>query len=279
MQFFLTAGLVTWSFAIGSLTRRIDLGKVLGREIYWWKAAAAGLLIVCGLLGLQLARQTLASKTNYEAYAVAWDDFNRLLQSARSQGLARISVPPLPNASELEDVGPDPNNWVNQCVSLYAGLVVVANPPRPAPAPAELQRRIPLDGRIADVARVEGYTLDKDRLRAGETLRVTIYWRPEAITTRPYTVFVHLYDPGSGSIAQVDTYPAQGAYPTTLWVYDHVFADTYQLTVPPQFTSARQAEIVVGLYDLQTLLRLPVAGADAQADESWVRFGNIRLNQ
>ena len=185
---------------------------------------------------------------------------------------------PLVNVSQLEEAGADPNNWVNQCLSRYVAMVVVANPPRPAPTLGELQHSIGLDGQIGDVAQVEGYALDKNSLRAGETLSVTVYWRPGAITARPYTVFVHLYDPGSGSIAQVDTYPLQGAYPTTMWVYDHVFADTYRLTVPPGFTASRQAEIVLGLYDLQTLQRLPVAGVDAQSDQSWVHFGNIRVN-
>ena len=49
---------------------------------------------------------------------------------------------------------------------------------------------------------MEGYALDKDSLRAGETLSVTVYWQTEAISERPLTVFVHLYDPAAGAIAK-----------------------------------------------------------------------------
>jgi|SRR5579859_1466751 len=277
-QFFLVASLMLWGFVVGGLLRRAGLGRTLGREAYFWKAALGGVLVVFGLHTLQATQQALSRQPVFQAYALAWDETYRLAQDAHTRGLASVSLPPLANPSGVEEAGADPNFWVNQCVSQYYGLSVVAHPPLPAPSPAELQRSTPLDGHIADVAQVEGYALDKDSLRAGETLSVTVYWRPEASTDRPYTVFVHLYDPASGSIAQVDTYPVHGAYPTTVWVYDHVFADTYQLMVPAQLTVAHNAEIVLGLYDLTTLQRLPVTGQDTQADQSWVHFGSLRIN-
>ena len=277
-QFFLVASLMVWGFAVGCLLRRANLGQTLGREAYVWKAALVGLLLVFGWHALKLAQQTLASQTVFQAYDQAWDENYRLVQDARAHGLTRVSLPPLTNVSGVDEAGADPNSWVNQCVSRYYGLAVVANPPLPAPEPAELRHSIPLDARIADVAQVEGYALNRASLRAGETLSVTVYWRPEADTDRPYTVFIHLYDPGSGSIAQADTYPAHGTYPTTQWVYDHVFADTYLLTVPAQFTGAHNAEVVLGLYDTKTLRRLPVAGPDTLSDQSWVQFGSIRIN-
>jgi len=238
----------------------------------------AGALVICGLHALQATQVALSRQPLFQADLAAWDEDNRLALAARGQGLARVSLPPLANPSVVDEAGPDPNFWVNGCVSHYYGLSVVAHAPLPAPAPAELARSTPLDGRIADVAQVAGYALDKDSVRAGETLSITVYWRPEATTRQPYTVFVHLYDPASGSLAQVDTYPASGTYSTTVWVYDHVFADTYRLTLPAQLTAAHEAEIVLGLYDLETLQRLPVSGQDAEADQSWVHFGHIRIN-
>ena len=277
-QFFLTVGLTAWGFALGAVIRKAGLGSVLGREASIWKVALGCALVVCGFNSLHAAQLTLATKPAFEAYAQAWDVTNHLIQDARSRGITRISMPPLVNPAGLEEAGADSNFWVNQCVSNYYRLAVVANLPLPAPAPAQLARMTPLDGRIGDVARIEGYALDKDIVRAGETLSLTVYWRPQASTQQPYTVFVHLYDPASGSIAQVDSYPAQGKYPTTNWVYDHIFADTYLLTVPSQFAASRDAEIVIGLYDLKTMQRLPVAGADAQADQSWIHFGKVRIN-
>lgn len=51
---------------------------------------------------------------------------------------------------------------------------------------------------------------------AGKTLTRTVYWEPLSRTDLPYSVLVHLIDAQTETlIAQRDTYPGLGRYPTT----------------------------------------------------------------
>ncbi len=147
-----------------------------------------------------------------------------------------------------------------------------------SPSPAELRQMTPLDADIGSTARVLGYRLSQEIVKPGEPLDVTIYWRPETRTDVPYTVFVHLYDPGAGSLAQRDTYPGLGTYATTVWDPGRPFVDTYRLRLPTDAPLGSHGMILLGLYDETTMQRLPVTGANAgPAEESWVEFGDIQI--
>jgi hypothetical protein len=147
-----------------------------------------------------------------------------------------------------------------------------------SPSPTELSQMTPLDAEVGSTARVLGYRLSQDVVKPGEPLDVTIYWQPETRTDVPYTVFVHLYDPGVGSLAQRDTYPGLGTYATTVWDPGRPFVDTYRLRLPVDAPPVSHGMILLGLYDETTMQRLPVTGANAgPAEEAWVEFGDLQI--
>jgi hypothetical protein len=147
-------------------------------------------------------------------------------------------------------------------------------PPRPI-LPFELSRAAPLNARLGEVAQVVGYRLDPPAVRPGGELAVTVFWRPLVPTPIPYTVFIHLFSPTHGSLAQRDTYPGLGTYPTTGWQPGRLFADTYRLRVSASAPAPDQAYLVLGLYDERTGSRLTASGADAVPEESWIAFGEV----
>ncbi len=278
-QYVVICALVAWGYTLGWVIRQANPAEALKRESWLWQVGLGAMVVIVGGSALQATQKTLAQAPLFSAYAAAWDEVDRLVQAAKSQGVTRVSVPLLKNPASLEEAGSDPTNWVNQCVSGYYRVAVVAYSPAPAPPATELSSMTSLDADIGGVAQVVGYKVDRGNLRPGGTLPVTVYWRPRMATERPYTVFVHLYDDRAGLLAQADTYPGQGQYPTTLWVYDRLFADTYQLNLPDQGPAPDEAQIVLGLYDAQTLQRLPVSGQDTDAGQAWVRLGTVQLNQ
>jgi hypothetical protein len=105
---------------------------------------------------------------------------------------------------------------------------------------------------------------------------VTVYWLPQAVTPVPYTVFVHLYVPGVGTVAQRDLYPGGGTYRTSVWVPGRPFVDTYYLHLPDALPAA-EAQVLIGLYDEATGQRLPASGANAGPSADWIEFGEITL--
>ena len=81
-----------------------------------------------------------------------------------------------------------------------------------------------------------------------------LYWHTNTSPTADYTVFVHLIDADGNLVAQADSPPATGAYPTSLWDSGETIIDTRTLPdLPPgQYT------LRLGLYDPTTGQRLPV---------------------
>ncbi len=75
-----------------------------------------------------------------------------------------------------------------------------------------------------------------------------------------YQVFVQVLDQQNRVAAQHDGPPQNGLFPTQVWRPGMVITDTHILTIPPQSDSLLR--IMVGLYKLETMERLPVQDAD-----------------
>jgi hypothetical protein len=134
-----------------------------------------------------------------------------------------------------------------------------------------------LEADLGGAARLLAYRLDRPAARPGDTLRVTVYWLPEATTPVPYTVFIHLYNPDLGTVAQRDLFPGAGTYRTTLWQAGRPFVDNYYLHLPVD-APATNAQVLIGLYDEKTGLRLTATGADAgPPGTDWIQFGHVSV--
>jgi hypothetical protein len=117
----------------------------------------------------------------------------------------------------------------------------------------------PTDGAEGDHIRLAGY----DLVTQDDALELHLWWVAERRPSLDYTVFVHLFDPEAPGVivAQTDTQPRGGAYPTRLWLPGEVVDDTIRLglhDVPPG-----TYRLAVGLYNGVTGDRLLVNQTDA----------------
>jgi hypothetical protein len=92
-----------------------------------------------------------------------------------------------------------------------------------------------------------------------QSLTLTLYWRSESPLPVDYTTFVHLQNEAGETVAQQDQPPLGGVYPTSLWDPGEIIADEISLTLPPELPPGEYS-LVMGLYDFNTGLRLPVPG-------------------
>ncbi len=151
-------------------------------------------------------------------------------------------------------------------LSAYA-LVGVLIPafarPRPL-TPSELAAiPNPTSVEFGKVARLLGYRVRPQTVEPGDTVKVTLYWQPLTRTAQNYAVFVHLLSDVGVMVAQRDTYPGLGRYPTTTWQPGAAFADTYRMRIPETAYAPDTGYIQIGLY-LPDGPRLPTAdGRDA----------------
>jgi hypothetical protein len=107
-----------------------------------------------------------------------------------------------------------------------------------------------------------GYDLDKDTYQPGETIHLTVTYRATDLPQADYTVFVHLLGPNNPATggplwAQDDSEPCRRSYPTSAWGTDEIVVDRYAVTLPAE-APAGEYQLAMGLYEWQTMQRLPV---------------------
>lgn len=107
----------------------------------------------------------------------------------------------------------------------------------------------PADIRFDTLVALRGYDVDRDVAHAGEPIGIDLYWE---VTGRPpgdYYLFVHLVDRETGAqIAQRDTIPGLGNFPSSQWQPGDRFVERLQLYVPETAYTPATADLRVGLY-------------------------------
>jgi hypothetical protein len=132
-----------------------------------------------------------------------------------------------------------------------------------------------LDGKV----RLLSYQLDTSRVKAGGEVPLTLYWQALREMGESYTVFTQLIDEANRIWGQKDNPPASGTFPTSEWREGEVVEDSY--TIPVQADAPQGTyRLIVGMYDSQTMQRLPVSGQEGQAQgDSVLLEERIFINQ
>lgn len=117
--------------------------------------------------------------------------------------------------------------------------------------------RLVLDVNLDNKVVLMACDLENDRLKPGEILRLTLYWRALRLMQEDYTVFVHVARADGSIITQRDTQPRDGTSPTSSWVPGELVRDPYELTIPDDALPGTYW-LKVGMYSQATMQRLPV---------------------
>lgn len=137
--------------------------------------------------------------------------------------------------------------------ALSPGLYIAPVYARPALlAEANLPAGIqPVDFVYEDKLRLIGYQLPESTVRPAESLPLTLYWHLLKPAGLDYSIYIHLLGRQRQVAGQLDTYPGQGQWPTTLLSPGNVLVDHYEVPIRPE-TEAQaptQLLVAVGIYD------------------------------
>jgi hypothetical protein len=119
-----------------------------------------------------------------------------------------------------------------------------------------------------------GYTLDPPAGLPGVRLPLVLYWKSLATFETDYTIFVHLRDTQNVTWLAADHRPYLGVVPTTHWRPGGVIKDVVWLDLPADLPPG-EYHLWVGLYRLDTMERLPVAG-DLSGEHA-IDLGVVRI--
>jgi hypothetical protein len=115
-----------------------------------------------------------------------------------------------------------------------------------------------------------GYSISPEPPLPGQPARLTLFWQALASPDIDYSIFLHLRNDMNQTVAQLDVSPQR---PTSDWWSGDVLHDTVNFQLPAGLLPGRY-RLLVGLYNLKTLERLPVvndrSGENAVELMQWV---------
>jgi hypothetical protein len=188
--------------------------------------------------------------------APAWFIIDTIRQSVYFRGdwLALVN-------SQMEEV------WANDNALVYRT--------RPERRPIPTEPDITLNANLNHTVQLTGYTVQHTvQHSTPATLQLTLFWEPLAPLSTDYTRFVHLRNESGATVAQGDGQPLEGAYPTSRWQPGELVIDSITLTLPDDLPPG-QYSLFTGLYELDTLARLPVI--NDTTGENAIVLGEVTL--
>ena len=149
-----------------------------------------------------------------------------------------------------------------------------AAPPKVEAASIAQPLNVTFEGKIE----LLGAEVDRVSAQPGDPIKVTLYWRALQPIDQAYVEFVHLIDEQGIMVAQRDTWPGRGMYPTTLWQPGEVIADSMHLHIPDGAYAPNNVTLQVGLYE-QDGPRLHVIDARGQAvEDDAMPIGSLKID-
>jgi hypothetical protein len=143
--------------------------------------------------------------------------------------------------------------WDSETVGL--GSLVVETWPLATEVPEPIDR---WGAELGPAIELVGIQMAEDAPARGEALEVTLVWRAREVPDASYYVFVHLVRAEDGAIvSQLDRIPVDWRRPTNGWREGEMLTDDYRLPIP-QDLAPGSYELVVGMYEPESWVRLPV---------------------
>jgi hypothetical protein len=107
----------------------------------------------------------------------------------------------------------------------------------------------PINAQFDSFAILRGYELDGTTLQPGGYLTLDLYWEVIGQPPGNFLLFVHLIDQETGTlIAQRDTHPGVGNFPSSQWQPGDRFVDTIRLHASETMYTPATADLQIGLY-------------------------------
>lgn len=114
---------------------------------------------------------------------------------------------------------------------------------------------------IGDGIIFKGFDLGSDKVKPGSSIDLVLYWEGLRKTDHSYTVFVHVYDGAGKLVAQHDDLPGDPLHRTYDWEPGYFDWDEWPVVIPAEISPGAYT-VKLGMYDADTLQRLPAADSD-----------------
>lgn len=156
-------------------------------------------------------------------------------------------------------------------------LPAYAKPPMLSPADLQAIQH-PLEVNFDNKAELLGYDVGRGRVRAGEAIAITLYWRCLGRMEHNYTLSVQVLGPDYRSYGGVNLYPGRGNFATSLWEIGDTFKETYWIPIASDVPAPVMGRIKAALFRADSAQEhLPVLDPQGQIADRSAVFGRIKI--
>jgi hypothetical protein len=135
----------------------------------------------------------------------------------------------------------------------------------------------PVEANLENLVELQGFTLEKDHYRPGDTMHLTLYWIALTELSEDYKTFIHLTDAEvTRQPTQHDGDPGGEFTPTTRWLPGELVPDSHSLTLPLDLPPGRY-HLWADMYQYPSVRNLSVISAEAPTDGKRVLLGEVQV--
>lgn len=147
---------------------------------------------------------------------------------------------------------------------------------QPPPIPADALIINPVNARFDGLITLLGYELSDTEIMPGQPLDLKLYWEVTGKPPGNYLLFVHLMDEAQTMVAQRDTHPGLGNFPSAQWQPGDRFIESIRIYVPETAYVPNSATVSIGYY-APDAYRLAVYDQDENPLGDSLELANLRL--
>ncbi|MCK6629690.1 MAG: cellulase family glycosylhydrolase [Anaerolineae bacterium] len=173
-------------------------------------------------------------------------------------------------SGETETVGKIARTDIAAGQVIVQGMLVDASAPDMPDLPAGV---VPVSAVFNHEIELVGY-----KLESKEAIDLTLYWRSVQEVANNYTVFIHLTDVNGLLLAQEDSPPGQGKFPTSRWSPGQLVEDEHHILTVENLSDGKY-DLKVGLYNSVTGERLSVQSEGNPTPDSSLRLMELMVGE
>jgi hypothetical protein len=150
---------------------------------------------------------------------------------------------------------------------------------RPATLSSDQIASVPnrMQARFGDEFELVGYRIEKDSVKPGDVMPLTLYWHVLKPTPNDYTIAVHLITADGRPVYGIDHYPGGGNYPTSFWKQGEIIPDRYEVPINVDIADPSAGKVVVSAYLGKGQSLTPLKVSQGEKPAVAVTFGEFRL--
>jgi hypothetical protein len=129
---------------------------------------------------------------------------------------------------------------------------------------------------LGDKVLLTGHDVPPGSWHPGDVIPLTLFWKRLTNLEEDYSVFVHLLDGSDQVVAQSDSAPAGGSWPTSGWNEGDEIVDRHGLLLPDDLPPGEYI-LTVGMYLPATSVRLEVTDPEAALPQDRITVGRLEV--